>query len=303
LLGNGLTAAAKRTRADRLSRDPLLRNPALTSNICQRLLNCRVVVLVHKGSGRGRVKGRRRTRQTCDPLLRRGRPKCSGLLQSLRGLRRDPASALNGRRLIGRRLLGRTHSTCAGRLRNTASGTHDVAHTAERLLVGANAASGRLLGRGPRSLSPHSHISGRLRRAKACAETGGARCFCAAKTGRTQGLGPGSGTCTGRVNCALRSGGRGLRGLNCAQARLPQGRACALNSAAGRVDCCSSVGPRLLCRGSRARARDLSLLPGQAADAAERRSKSRRNVPRALNGSGCSDPSLRRRLCGRLSTS
>ena len=96
--------------------------------------------------------------------MRRRRAEGPSLLKGLRRLRGDTAGTLNCCCLVRRRLLRRRLTACAGRIGNSAGRAHNVANTAEGLLICANAASRRLLCRGPRCLCSRAKIGRRLRR-------------------------------------------------------------------------------------------------------------------------------------------
>ena len=214
LLGNGLTATAKRTRSDSLRPNTLLGDRALTGNIGQRLLNRRIFELVHKRCNRARLEAFRRSCQTGDALPRRGGAQCSCLLQSLSRLRGDAPSICNGLSLIRRCLIRRCLSASPRSSRNVPCCSHDVANAAKRLLVSTNAACRCLLSRGPRSFRPGTDAKSGVCRTQPCPKSSGTSSFCCRKSGLTESLSAGCGLSPSGSDCGLCSKTR-LRRLLC----------------------------------------------------------------------------------------
>jgi len=147
---NRLARPAKRASANGLGTKLLFLDLTCTSHVCQRLLNRRILVLVHECASRGRIKRAGSACQTCNTLLRRSRAQSTGGLQSTSCVRSNATSASYG-------LLAALQ--CA--------------------LIRANTARCSLLCRGPRCVRYATQTGCRACCAQTSAQTGLSRRVCA----------------------------------------------------------------------------------------------------------------------------
>ena len=300
LLRNRLTRAAKRARANRLRPNALLRDLPLTRNVRQSLLNGRVFELVHERLRGPRIESTGGAPQTRNALLRGRCAKSARLLKRLRRPCRNAPGPLDCRRLLSRRLIGCAQTARPGCRRKIARRARNTTKPTKGLQICTNATSRRLIGRGPRCLCPGANSAGGLRRAEARAQPRGTRGFRATKTGRTKSLRAARSLRPRRVNRGLRAKARRLLRLQRTGARGTQRARRALYRAPRALDRGRRVLRRLRRQSLRALTSIERRLPGQAANAAQRRRETLRNSARPLDGASCAHPSLPRRLRRRL---